>query len=50
MPIILGGTALAEILLMILPYADRTLYLVMFIVVLFMLLISMGLYRSPAFA
>lgn len=50
MPFILGGTALAVILLMILPYADRTQNLVMFIVVLFMLLISMGLYRSPAVA
>ena len=50
MPFILGGTALAVILLMILPYADRTQNLVMFVVVLFMLLISMGLYRSPAVA
>lgn len=50
MPFILIGTALAVTLLLVLPYADRTQNLVMFVVVLFMLLISMGLYRSPAVA
>ncbi len=50
MPFILGGTALAVILMMILPFADRTKNLPMFVIVLFMLLISMGLYRSPAVA
>lgn len=50
MPFILGGTALAVILLMLLPYADHTQNLVLFIGALFMLLISMGLYRSPAVA
>ena len=50
MPFILIGTALAVILLMILPYADRTQNLVLFVGGLFMLLISMGFYRSPAVA
>lgn len=50
MPFILVGTALSVIFLMILPYADHTNNLPMFIIVLFMLLISMGLYRSPAVA
>ena len=50
MPFILVGTALAVIMLMLLPYADRTQNLVMFVAVLFLLLISMGLYRSPAVA
>ena len=50
MPFILGGTALAVTLLMVLSYADRTQNLFMFVAVLFMLLVSMGLYRSPAVA
>lgn len=50
MPFILGGTALAVILLLVLPYADQTQNLVLFVGGLFMLLISMGLYRSPAVA
>ena len=50
MPFILGGTALALILLLVLPYADQTQNLVLFVGGLFMLLISMGLYRSPAVA
>lgn len=50
MPFILGGTALAVTLLMVLSYADRTQNLIMFVAVLFMLLVSMGLYRSPAVA
>ena len=50
MPFILVGTALAVTLLLILPYADRTNNLVMFVAVLLMLLVSMGLYRSPAVA
>ena len=48
MPFILIGTAAAAVLLLILPYADRTQNLVMFVAVLFMLLVSMGFYRSPA--
>ena len=50
MPFILIGTVLAVILLMILPYADRTQNMVLFVGGLFMLLISMGFYRSPAVA
>lgn len=50
MPFILVGTTLAVILLMILPYADRTQNLALFVGGLFLLLISMGLYRSPAVA
>lgn len=49
-PFILAGTILAVLFLMILPYADRTKNLPMFIIVLFLLLVSMGLYRSPAVA
>ena len=50
MPIILGGTALALCFLMILPYADNTRNLTLFVSGLFFLLLSMGLYRSPAIA
>lgn len=49
-PFILVGTILAVFFLLILPYADRTENLPMFIIVLFLLLVSMGLYRSPAVA
>lgn len=50
MPFIVGGTVLAVFFLMLLPVADRTVNLVLFVVALFALLISMGLYRSPAVA
>lgn len=50
MPFILIGTALAVSLVMLLPYADATENMVLFVVALFLLLISMGLYRSPAVA
>lgn len=50
MPFILGGTLLAVIFLMLLSAADKRQNLAMFIVVLFLLLLSMGLYRSPAVA
>ena len=50
MPFILGGTGLAFILMMLIPYADNSGNLVLFVVALFVLLISMGLYRSPAVA
>ncbi len=50
MPFILGGTALALCFLMILPYADNTRNLTLFVVGLFFLLLSMGFYRSPAIA
>ncbi len=50
MPFVVGGTALAAILLMILGYANASKQLILFVVVLFFLLIAMGLYRSPAVA
>ena len=50
MPFIITGTALAFVFLMILPFADRTVNFVLFVVVLFLLLVSMGTYRSPAVA
>ena len=50
MPFIVGGTVLAVIFLMILPAADRSENLILFVVTLFALLVSMGLYRSPAVA
>ena len=50
MPFIITGTVLAVIFLMLLPIADRQVNIVLFIVSLFALLVSMGLYRSPAVA
>lgn len=50
MPFILSGTLLAFGFLMVLPFADRTENLILFVVGLFVLLISMGTYRSPAVA
>lgn len=50
MPFIIGGTALAVILLNVLGYANAAKKLPLFVVVLFFLLLSMGLYRSPAVA
>lgn len=50
MPFIVMGTVLAITSLMILPYAEDTLNLPLFIGVLFVLLVSMGTYRSPAVA
>lgn len=50
MPFIIAGTALAFVFLMILPFADNTMNLSLFVVGLFILLISMGTYRSPAVA
>lgn len=50
MPFIVGGTVLAVILMLILPVADKGVNLVLFIGALFALLVSMGLYRSPAVA
>ena len=50
MPFIVTGTVLAVIFLMLLPIADRQVNVVLFIVALFALLVSMGLYRSPAVA
>lgn len=50
MPFILIGTALAFVFLVVLPFADNTMNLVLFVGGLFLLLISMGTYRSPAVA
>ncbi len=50
MPFIVGGTVLAVIFMLLLPAADKGVNLVLFIAALFALLISMGLYRSPAVA
>ncbi len=50
MPFIVTGTVLAVIFLLLLPVADKTVNVVLFIVFLFALLVSMGLYRSPAVA
>lgn len=50
MPFILVGTALAFIFLMVLPFADHTQNLILFVVGLLLLLVSMGTYRSPAVA
>ncbi len=50
MSFIVTGTVLAVIFLLLLPVADRKVNVVLFIVSLFALLVSMGLYRSPAVA
>lgn len=50
MPFILGGTAVAFVFLMVLPFAERTENVALFVIGLFLLLISMGTYRSPAVA
>ncbi|SHO48374.1 MFS transporter [Anaerocolumna xylanovorans] len=49
-PFILFGTITAVILMMILPIADLEENMIVFVVVLFLLLIAMGSYRSPAVA
>lgn len=49
-PFIVVGTALAVVLMLLLPLADRTENLALFVISLFFLLIAMGLYRSPAVA
>ncbi len=50
MPFIVMGTVLAVSFLQLLTVADRRGNLWMFVVVMFLLLLSMGLYRSPAVA
>lgn len=50
MPFILAGTGLSFFFLMMLPVADRSSNLILFIAALFCVLLSMGLYRSPAVA
>ncbi|MBE5882848.1 MAG: SLC45 family MFS transporter [Lachnospiraceae bacterium] len=49
-PFIICGTTLAVIFMLLLPVSDKMRHLPMFVVVLFLVLISMGLYRSPAVA
>lgn len=49
-PFIAAGTALSVVLMMLLSIADRTENFALFVGGLFFLLISMGLYRSPAVA
>ncbi len=50
MPFIIAGTGLAVVFMMLLPAADRSVNLPLFVFSLFALLVSMGLYRSPAVA
>lgn len=49
-PFIATGTLLAVVFLMLLPVADSSGNIILFVGALFLLLISMGLYRSPAVA
>lgn len=49
-PFIVTGTLLAVVFLMLLPAADSSENIILFVGALFLLLISMGLYRSPAVA
>ncbi len=50
MPFILIGTLVAAIALCIIPYADMTKNLLLFVIILFVLLLALGFYRSPAIA
>lgn len=50
MPFIAAGTVFAVAFLMLLPVADRAVNLAFFVAALFAILVSMGLYRSPAVA
>ncbi len=50
MPFIIGGTALAVISMMFLPFADNTYNLTLFIIALFFAIVFMSIYRSPAVA
>ena len=49
-PFIIGGTAAAVVFMMLLPYADHTQQLMLFILALGLTLLSMACYRSPAVA
>ena len=49
-PFIVAGTVLAVTFMLILPFADRAENLPLFVGALFGVLVSMGLYRSPAVA
>src|SRR5690554_3803830 len=50
MPFIIGGTAAAVISMILLPISDNLVNLPMFITALFVTLIAMSTYRSPAVA
>lgn len=50
MPYILGGTALAVVTMLLIPYAVMANKLVLFVIALALTLISMSVYRSPAVA
>lgn len=49
-PFIVCGTALAVVFMILLPIADRMENMILFIVALFLTLLAMGFYRSPAVA
>lgn len=49
-PFIIGGTALAVILMMIIPYSAKTTNFLLFFISLGLVLLIMGTYRSPAVA
>ena len=49
-PFILGGTAAAVAFMLLLPYADKTRNLPLFVIALGFTLLSMAMYRSPAVA
>ena len=49
-PFILGGTAAAVCFMMLLPYADKSRNLPLFVITLGLTLLSMAMYRSPAVA
>lgn len=50
MPFIVTGTALSFIFLLVLPMADNSRNLILFVITLLVLLIALGSYRSPAVA
>ncbi len=49
-PFIIGGTIVAVVSMMLLPYADANVNLILFVVALGVTLIAMAMYRSPAVA
>ena len=49
-PFIVVGTVLAVTFMLVLPFADKAVNLPLFVGALFGVLVSMGLYRSPAVA
>ncbi|MEG0900895.1 MAG: MFS transporter, partial [Clostridia bacterium] len=50
MPFIVGGTVVAVLVMNLLPIADKSRNLTLFVVARGVLLIAMGMYRSPAVA